>query len=356
MKSLKKISGVLKGFMFNMRFISCASYYGTGSSAITDYVSEFENVFSFTNEEFRFIQDPDGISDLEFNLVECFNRHNSGHSLKRYKRLVDFYNGNAFGKKYRAFFGDNWKKYSYQYIDNLTDFTFPGWWQYDLYDRGEWFYFRKRILNKILHLTLWKNNPERTLNTMKNEITYGAHPTEQKFLYYTRKYIQSLFESVIPSNYDIMMVDQLLPPMNLQRYLRYFNNNIQVVIVDRDPRDLFILDKYIWKDGVIPNDVETFCKWYKYTRNHRESENLNTDQIKFVRFEDLIYKYDDVMPKLGEWLGLNEENHKMKKKIFNPQVSIKNTNTWHKYPEAKNEIDYISRELQDYLYDFPNKD
>lgn len=86
-----------------MRFITCASYYGTGSSAVTDYVSEFNSVYSFTNEEFRFIQDPDGISDLEFNLVECFNRHNSGHALKRYKKLVDFYCGNALGRKYTAF-------------------------------------------------------------------------------------------------------------------------------------------------------------------------------------------------------------------------------------------------------------
>ena len=76
-----------------MRFISCASYYGSGSSAITDFVSEFDTVYSFTDEEFRFVQDPDGVSDLEYNLVENFNRHNSGHAIKRYKKLVDFYCG-----------------------------------------------------------------------------------------------------------------------------------------------------------------------------------------------------------------------------------------------------------------------
>ena len=82
-----------------MRFISCASYYGSGSSAITDFVSEFDSVYSFTDEEFRFVQDPDGVSDLEYNLVENFNRHNSGHAIKRYKKLVDFYCGNM-----RSFF------------------------------------------------------------------------------------------------------------------------------------------------------------------------------------------------------------------------------------------------------------
>lgn len=337
-----------------MRFISCASYYGTGSSAVTDYVSEFDNVFSFTDEEFRFIQDPDGISDLEFNLVECFNRHNSGHALKRYKRLVDFYNGNVFGKKYRSFFGDQWKKVSYKYINSLTDFTFPGWWQYDLYDRGNWFYFRKRILNKILHETIWKKKPERTLNTMRKEITYASHPSEEKFLNCTRDYIESLFRFVTPSKYNTVMVDQLLPPMNLQRYLRYFKNNIKVVVVDRDPRDLFVLEKYVWKDGIIPNDVEIFCKWYHYTRNHRKKESMNTSEVKFIHFEDLIYKYDSETASLRKWLNLDEKDHKYQKKFFDPDKSINNTHVWNRYPQSKEEIRYISQKLPEYLYDFNN--
>ena len=53
----------------SIKFISCASYYGSGSSVVTDFVSEFDTVYSFTNEEFRFLQDPDGVSDLEYNLI-----------------------------------------------------------------------------------------------------------------------------------------------------------------------------------------------------------------------------------------------------------------------------------------------
>lgn len=133
----------------SIRFISCASYYGSGSSAVTDYVSEFNNVYSFTNEEFRFVQDPDGVSDLEYNLVENFNRHNSGHALKRFKKLVDFQSGNFLFKRYEKFFLGNWKKYSYEYIKNLTDFTYHGWWQYDLLDKGTLFYLKNVYLIKF---------------------------------------------------------------------------------------------------------------------------------------------------------------------------------------------------------------
>lgn len=335
-----------------MRFITCASYYGTGSSAIIDIISEFNGVFPYANTEYRFIQDPDGISELEFNLVECFNRHNSGHALKRYKRLVDFYSGNIFGKKYSEYFGDKWKTISYQYIDSLTDFTFPGGWLYDLYDKGIFYYYINRIINKMLQKTIWRNNPERSYS-LKNEITYCSHPSEEEFLILTRKYIYNLFSSIVPEGKDIILVDQLLPPTNIERYLRYFENNIQTVVVDRDPRDVYVLDKYFWKDGRVPCDPETFCKWYRYTREHRKTENLDTCQIKLIQFEDLIFHYDSTLNSLIEWLGLKKENHTMPKQRFDPNKSINNTQTWKKVPACFNEIKTIEQQLKDYLYPFP---
>lgn len=56
-----------------MRFISCASYYGSGLSVVTNFVSEFDSVYSFTDEKFKFLQDPDGITNLEWNLVHHFD-------------------------------------------------------------------------------------------------------------------------------------------------------------------------------------------------------------------------------------------------------------------------------------------
>ncbi|HEM6309408.1 TPA: hypothetical protein U2C79_000975 [Streptococcus suis] len=333
-----------------MKFITCASYYGTGSSAITDFVSEFENVYSFTNEEFRFIQDPDGISDLEYNIVENFNRHNSGHAIKRYKKLIKFYSGNIFGKKYAHFFGNNWEYYSNKYLEELVDFSYQGWWQYDLMDKGELYYFRKRILNKILKLTLWRHTPERTLNTLKNEITYCSNPSEAKFLDATKRYLENLFGSVSGDS-KMVMVDQIVPPTNLKRYLRYFND-IQVVVVDRDPRDIFILEKYFWKDGVIPSKVEEFCKWFKYTRKHRKFETMDSPQVKFIQFEDMVYNYEETTRQIRTWLQLTEADHTNKKLFFDPAKSKNNTQIWKRIQCDLEEIKYIEAELDEYLYPF----
>lgn len=332
-----------------MRFITCASYYGSGSSVITDFVSEFSEVYSYGDFEFRFIQDPDGISDLEYNLVENFNRHNSGYALKKYKKLVDFQNGNIFLKRYREKLGNSWKKYSYEYINKLTDFTYNGWWNYDTMDKGTLFYIRKRALNKLLKATIWHNQPERTLNTMRNEITYCSHPSEAKFVALTKEYIENLFSSVANEE-KYLMVDQLVPPTNLERYIKYFND-IKIVIVDRDPRDIFVLEKYFWKDGIIPTDVETFCKWFIYTREHRKIDDLNNKNVKFIRFEDMIFDYDNTTKELAQWLGLDLKKQINKKKFFNPNKSMKNVRTWEKVAVQQEEIRYIEKILSDYIYD-----
>ena len=53
-----------------MKIITCAGYYRTGSSAITDIFSEFNNVKSLGNAEIGLLQDPYGISNLETNIIE----------------------------------------------------------------------------------------------------------------------------------------------------------------------------------------------------------------------------------------------------------------------------------------------
>lgn len=334
-----------------MKIITCASYYGTGSSAITDLLAEYNTCKSLGNYEFRFIQDPEGVSDLEFNLVQNHHRHNSGHSLKRYRNKVDFLAGNRLINKYEPFFNNRWKIYSYEYIDELTEFVYKGYWHQDIIDKGTFFYYRKRFLNKILTMTIWRNK-EKGLYELPNEITICSSPTEDDFLLYTRRYIDKLFAEANKENRPNIVVDQLVPPSNIQRYIRYFNN-IFVFVVDRDPRDIFILEKYVWKGSVVPvENVETFCKWYRYTRKHRKLENNTLKNVMYVQFEDLIYKYNETVSSIQNELGLDEMNHTEKFKSFNPMVSIGNTRLWERYKISDVDKDYIETHLFEYLYKY----
>lgn len=147
------------------------------------------------------------------------------------------------------------------------------------------------------------------------------------------------------------MVDQIIPPTNLDRYLRYFND-IKVAVVDRDPRDIFLLEKYVWKDGVIPSDAVLFCKWFKYTRAHRKRDSFDRKKVRYIQFEDMIYHYEKTKLELMGWLNLEEKEHINKFKYFDPNKSIKNTQIWKKIKYNQNEIKYIENELSEFLYQF----
>ena len=332
-----------------MKLLTVASYYGSGSSAVTDYISEFDGVKSLTNYEFRFAQDPDGLSELEYNVVENFNRHNSGHALKRYKKLVDYYGDHIFAKRYERFFDYKWKKISYEYIESLTDFVYPGLWQYDFYDNGPWFEFWHKLPDRVLHKTLWRNKPDKHFFFDKGE-TYACHPSVDKFLKCTREYTRKLMKAANKEEMPIMIVDQLLPSTNIERHMRYFDN-INAFVVERDPRDIFLLAKYVWHDSVVPTDVELFCKWFQYTRSMRSVEKWDSDKIMLIHFEDLIYKYEDTTKRIKEWIGLEEKNHIRPKQFLNPDISINNTRLWEKNQKYEAEANYIKLHLNEFTYE-----
>lgn len=331
-----------------MKIITCSSYYGTGSSAVTDYLSEFDSVHSLGDYEFRFMHDPDGIADLEYHLVWNHNRHNSGHALKRFKKLVDFHSGNCFAKRYEPYFQNQWKILAYQYIDSLVDFSYRGWWQYDLLDRGIGYYYRKLLVNKLYALTFGRGK-ERILNVLPNEMTYCSRPTEEDFTEKTKKFLNDLMRVANPDDKPFLMVDQLLPSSNLYRFWKYFDD-IKTVVVERDPRDLYILEKFVWKGSIIPTDtVDNFCAWYKYTRSSRKTELFDPEKAILIYFEDLIYHYDEITTRLRDWIGLDEKDHISPKTKLIPEKSIKNTRLWEKY-DIGSDLNKIKDDLKDYLY------
>ena len=206
-----------------MKLLTCSGYYGTGSSAITDLLGECDNVHYMGDYEFRFVHDPDGICDLEYNLVLNNNRHNSGYAIKKYEKNVKFLTGNQFIKKYNRFFGEEWEKLSKAYIDKLIDVEYKGYWHQEVRDRGKIVYFFERLFNKFMHKISAKNSEKNYTIFLKNNTNYASYPGE-KFYEYTRDYIDALFESVNVDHKEFVMADQLIPPSNVLHYLKFFND------------------------------------------------------------------------------------------------------------------------------------
>lgn len=327
------------------KLISCASYYGSGSSAVTDLISEYEGVKSMTDYEFRFVHDIDGVADLEYHLVDCHNRHNSGHALKRYQRLCEFNHGTGPIERYEPFFQGKFLDISMDYIHELTDFEFPGKWFMDMYDRGRYYYYMKSLQGKIYR----KLGVHRS--TMPYEMTLCSHPTREKFLECTKRYIERLLDAANKEKAPFLMMDQILPSSNINKCLRYFPESTRVIVVNRDPRDVFFAEKFVWQARVIPRDVELFCMWFDYTHSSNRDETPNPKKVLMINFEDLVYDYTATKKKIEQFLGFEAKDHVTPFRKFNPKHSFVNTQLWKKFEDPES-LAVIENRLQKYLYDY----
>jgi hypothetical protein len=334
-----------------MKILTCASFYGTGSSAITDFYSECDGICSLGNGEYRFLWDPDGVADLEYNIVENNNRHNSGYAIKRFIRYMK--QQKKYGYGLYDVFEPELESTIQSYLQNLIELESTTWWNQERMDRGRIFVAIDRIYSLAMRLLHGELKSERRYSLLqKTEKGYYTAIDEETFLAATQEFVENLLNLANPNKKEILLVDQLVPPTNTSRYIRY-GKNIQAVVVDRDPVDLYLLEKNVWKWGVIPvNNAQEYVKWFKITRKYASSKNEDSNHILRIQFEDLIYEYDKTTKLLLDFAGLKKESHIKPKAFFNPAISIKNTNLAKLYPENKKDIDYIRQELSEYCYPF----
>lgn len=338
------------------QILTATGCYGTGSSAVTDFVKEFQHISCNSDYEVRLLHDPDGVSDLEFSLVENPNRHNSSNSIKRFIRRMQDLDHIWFIKRYAKHLGPGFLKLVNNYVKHLVQVEYYGAWHQDVFERGRMFYLASRacsitgdLLHKYLHIPL---SQKKSLVPLE-EKAYLPNIKEERFLSATKVFTNALADLVDKQGEDKVFMDQLVPPSNFRRYIRYFDN-IRIILVDRDPRDLFILEKYIWRGRIIPfQDVSTFCKWYKWTRSLYKMENL-PEEVLFIYFEDFVYHYEETSVRIMRHLNLLKKDHVYAMKFFNPDISKNNTFLWKQYPMEKENISYIENKLEQYCYHFPN--
>jgi hypothetical protein len=287
------------------------------------------------------LQDPDGVSDLEYYLVENPHRLNSGYEIKRFLKFV-----NNTNRSYKKIFGKQWKEISYKYAMSLVKFEFDGYWHGDLWLLNSfWKYVHlfRRGMSKILPKNIAKPSYYNYFPWLKS---YHTCISEDEFLAATRTYIDDLCSVANKSNSEYFVLDQLISPDNVERYIRYAND-LKTIIVDRDPRDVYV-DQILSKNHVLPKDPIQFSQAYRDVR--KNVSNKSTEDYMYINFEDLIYRYDESIKKVIDFVGIDESHHIKKGEVFKPEVSINNTKMWERYPEYKEACAIITEQLPDMLH------
>ena len=328
-----------------MKKIACVGYHATGAGVIDDFFREFDNVAQGGYEaESRYLQDLDGISDLEFHLVECPNRLKTAVVIERFLRY-------AFESRrmYEKVYGKHWMSICQDYVKSITKFQYVGNNTHAVIARNPYARIRLFLCRAINKLKPPKYRHPNWYNYFPGFKVYHACIGGQEFIEKTQHFIEVLCEQ-IPHNEktEYCMIDQMIAGNYPERYLRYVKD-LKVIIVDRDPRDLYI-HMVLHNDQKLPHDVSQFCDIYKDIR-HRMGR-IDEDKVLYLNFEDMIYSYHETTKKVMSFVGVSESHHVAPFSHFDPQKSIKGTKQWLKHPEFNHEISYIEKELPEFLYDY----
>jgi hypothetical protein len=326
--------------------IGACGYGGTGSSAVSDLLREFQGIQIFDKTEFTYTYKVDGIQDLEFHLMKHHSKNSSGdYAIHRFlftsKYVLTPFQTHSISPK-------QFLDITNRYIDSIVQLKYKG---HDYIDTHSGHYIknalflslRKYILPYIENAThnQWTRYPYR-------QMYVSVEP--EKFYENTKIYIRNILSAMGADINGTIVLDQPFEGNSPESSFRFFDDP-KAIVVDRDPRDLYLEAKYLGKAGgrfICSNNAQDFVTWY---RNIRKGQiRKDTDRILFIRFEDLIYNYDNSLSKIKNFLGLN--SHTKPKQWFNPERSICNTQASKRFPNDIDDVHYIEDNLKEYLFPF----
>lgn len=324
--------------------LGVTGYGATGASACVDLIKEFDNVQSFYSSfEFQLLQQPDGLCDLKYYLIQSGRRLDNIGALSRFEKNIK--NSRSYNINHAS--SGKYFQLTTDYLNKLKTISWKGRSAYDAYDLRPFYdkislYKFGRIINKVLHM----------INTdfgwpLSHSQSYSC-VTETEFDRYTNDYLNEIF---VAAGFDLkapILIEQAFNTTNPTEGMEFFDD-VKAIIVDRDPRDVYILSNVTAKSvcGFMPNtgDVKAYVDYYKSLHH----EHTKDQRVMYLQYEDLIYKYDSMCDVLSKFTGLK---HVYKGEKFKPQHSINNVQQYKNFPELKKEIAYIENELQEYLYPF----
>ena len=320
--------------------IGVCGFSWSGSGAVMDYLMEYDENQVYT-PEFIIAYHPDGIHDLDMNLnSNCAKFLSSGVAIPRFRKVSRYLlkqvtNGES-------------ELLTREYLDKITQAKWIGSEQGQMLVRKTWLYRNvgqrlKPWIGKLPHEFCWKYKPYPL-----SEMEFSICP--DNFMKATVEFTDSVLQAIGLNTNRNIVLNQPFPGNNPVPYMKYYRDS-KAIVVDRDPRDLFVFLKYIFPGrgySVPLESVDVFCEYFEHMHKNLET-TLNHPDVLYLQFEDLIYHYEEATNQIGQFLNLLGPTNP--RKYFIPEESEANTQVFLKYGKPE-EISVIENKLRKYLYDF----
>ncbi len=323
--------------------ISTCGYGNTGASAALDFLRGYKEIQIIDSIEFQLLHAPDAILDLKYHLTQSKERIASGVALARFERITR----QTVGKDVARLIGPSFYDITDKYIEKLTVARWNGESVYDPVEltNEPKSKLLKKIQNKITFTALEKNHPE--IHYPKIYPREFSLMSEKKFDEITKEYLRGIISLLdIDMNKDIVF-DMLFSATNPKMGTEFFDD-VKMIIVDRDPRDLYVCSaKWPYSNFFMPLEYKSFCEYYLAMKENTEPY----EGALVIEYEDLIYHYYETTEAIIDYLGFDHRPED-EFKYFNPDVSVKYTKAYLKYSELIPDMSYFTEKLGKYYYDY----
>lgn len=348
---LKKEGLTMKG-----KYSAVVGFYNSGSSAVIDLLREYKEVYIATkaNGEYEHVAFyyPGSLFDAFELLKNNCNPYNCDRIINNFISSNRILNKNYFGwyGSYKKYYGKEYQKICNSFVDGVS---------------------RKRLFKNNTHIKRSRFSPVKfCLQIIDSMIRKRQHPylgimyiEDSNSSYYSMPNYSTLLNSgrgfvndyleMCSLEGKVNVFDHLIWPQQLHYLDELFPSGFKAIVVDRDPRDLFLINKYKDKIPFYSTDVESFISEYKQARERIKC--VSDNKVLFLNFEDLIYDYENTVKKIEFFLNIKSNSHDKSVCYFDPCLSIENTQLFNVCEEWKEEVSLIEKELRGSLYNFPFK-
>ena len=319
-----------------MKKLIIAGPGNSGSGAIFDYFKSRQDFFTPLNDEFRIVNDPNGLQNLEenfynnFSINNCANAYNNFqifcNDLSNFKNLK---NRNNYPLNFEVIYHKFIKEIIVDYYFGLPRFKR---FRLNLFEKFK-LHFLKIILKKKI----------KDIKIFQMIIPVN----KEKFINLSIKFIDQILKN--SNNFDknkICLIDQGINIFNLENNLKYFSNS-KCVIVLRDPRGTFHTIKKLLNKNIAYGyqglEIEKFIPWYRNLYSKIKRLSFDRQKVLVIKFEDFVLKHENENIRLINFLGINA-----KKTNFDIKKSVSNVSNIEK-DLTDNEIHKIKNELNEYF-------
>ncbi|MDA8902794.1 hypothetical protein N9J15_03520 [Porticoccaceae bacterium] len=298
----------------------------SGSGAVKDYLCTRGDLFDpLGGAEFRLIQEKGGLSSLHASMTTEFHPEKASYAVFEFielaKRLGNSSKKLSIPPKVGYGFATRIPNYESAiacFINDITDCSFGITTLTDLLDLG--------TLDWIRYMTGRTPKFSRYLKPFP--------VTKEVFLERTSELFRHLFfeNPADPKDKLGYVFDQAGSFWSPTSSTQYFGEHRKVIVVSRDPRDIYTQQFKLYRGG-----VSEFVKYYNSIMAHITSEELFSPCVLHIEFNSFVLDYDNEYIRLCDFLNIP---HEITSK-YDPKLSTKNVGVYKKFL-APEESDFIS--------------